>query len=425
MLLVATARPRVIPRIAVFHPGMQHSYQTALAFQRAGRLAWYATGIFYAPNRWPYTVLPFVPSGLRRRLERELRRRYHPELDPGLLRTFGYWEWIERIGMRLGQRRLEHYANEWGNASFARRVARCALRDGVDCVWGFDTASLRTFREVRRQGIRCVLEQTIGHPRIWNRILREERERLGDEFDPYPRPYPERDLATVDAEIEAADGIVCGSEFVKKTLIEEGVHAGKLHVISYGADTDIFVPASSPSPAGGLRLLFVGHFGIRKGAWYLIEALNRLRHLHGLSLTVVGTQTVPTKALASIADKVSLVPRVRREEMAGIYQGADVLVLPSLFEGSSIAIYEALASGLPVVTTSNAGSIVRDGLEGCIVPIRDVDSLVSSIEFLHREREARVAMARRARQRALQFPWSRYADGLVQLSEQLMAGRVA
>jgi len=415
----------MIRRIAVFHPGMQHSHQTALAFQRAGRLAWYATGLFYAPSRWPYTVLPFVPSGLRRRLERELRRRHHPELDPELVRTFGCWEWIERIGMRLGQRRLEHYANEWGNASFARRVARWALRDGVDCVWGFDTASLTTFREVKKRGIRCVLEQTIGHPRIWNRILTEERERLGNEFDPYPRPYPERDLARVDAEIESADGIVCGSEFVKKTLVAEGVYEGKLHVIPYGADANAFVPASSPGAPNQLRLLFVGHFGIRKGAWYLTEALNRLRCLPGLSLTLVGTQTVPTKALASIADKVRLVPRALREEMAGIYQGADVLVLPSLFEGSSIAIYEALASGLPVVTTPNAGSIVRDGMEGYIVPVRDVDSLVSSIEFLHRERDARLAMGRRARQRALEFPWSRYADGVVQLSEQLIGKRVA
>jgi glycosyltransferase involved in cell wall biosynthesis len=415
----------MIPHIAVFHPGMQHSYQTALAFQRAGRLAWYATGIFYTPNRWPYTVLPFVPSYLRQRLERELRRRYHPELDPGLLRTFGYWEWIERIGMRLGQRRLEHHANELGNASFAKRVARWALRDAVDCVWGFDTASLRTFTEVKGRGIRCVLEQTIGHPRIWNRILTEERERLGYEFDPYPRPYPERDLAKVDAEIESADGIVCGSEFVKKTLVEEGVYAGKLHVIPYGADPNAFVPAPSPGVADQLRLLFVGHFGIRKGAWYLTEALNRLRRLHGLSLTVVGTQTVPTKALAPIADKVRVVPRVPGEEMARIYQGADVLVLPSLFEGSSIAIYEALASGLPVVTTPNAGSIVRDGIEGCIVPVRDVDSLVSSIEFLYRERDARLAMGRRARQRALEFPWRRYADGVVQLSEQLIGERVA
>ena len=422
---MAQARARVIPRIAVFHPGMQHSYQTALAFQRAGRLAWYATGIFYDANRWPYRMLPFVPSGLRRRLERELRRRYHPELDPGRLRTFGYWEWIERIGMRLGQRRLEHYANEWGNASLARRVARWALRDGVDCVWGFDTASLTTFREVKGRGIRCVLEQTIGHPRIWNRILSEERDRLGDEFDPYPRPYPERDLASVDSEIEAADGIVCGSEFVKKTLIEEGVHEGRLHVISYGADTAAFVPAPSPGPADQLRLLFVGHFGMRKGAWYLTEALNRLRRLHGLSLTVVGTQTVPTKALASNADEVRLVPAFPARRWPGSIRAPMWWCCPRCSRGSSIANYEALASGVPVVTTPNAGSIVRDGMERYIVPVRDVDSFVSTIEFLHRDRDARVTMGRRARQRALEFPWSRYADSLVQLSEQLMAGRVA
>ena len=97
-----------------------------------------------------------------------------------------------------------------------------AVRDGVDCLWGCDTSSLNAFRIARAHGIPCVLEQTIGHPRAWNRILIEERERTPPDFDPYPRPYPEADLARVDEEIALADHVCCGSPFVQSTLIEWG-----------------------------------------------------------------------------------------------------------------------------------------------------------------------------------------------------------
>jgi glycosyltransferase involved in cell wall biosynthesis len=411
-------------KIVVFHPGTQHSHQTALAFQAAGLLAWYATEIFYRPDHWPYSALRFLPGRLHRRVEKELKRRYHPQINPNLVRTLGGWEWVERISMRFGLRTLEHYANEWGNISFGRRVAVHAIRENVDCVWGFDTASLKTFSAVRRHGIQCVLEQAIAHPRLWNRILTEERERIGYEFDPYPRSYPERDLQKVDAEIHLADQIVCGSPFVKGTMIEEGVRPEKLNVIPYGVDTDVFAPTDSPSSRNALRLLFVGHFGLRKGAWYLLEALKRLGHLKGLTVLVVGKQTVPSKFLSFASDKLRFLPHIPHDEIQRVYHDADVLVLPSLYEGSSITINEALASGLPVVTTPNSGSVVQDGVEGCVVPIRDVDALASKIELLYWDYDLRVAMGKHARQRALKLGWDQYGKGVVALWERMMSATV-
>ena len=65
---------------------------------------------------------------------------------------------------------------------------------------------------------------------------------------------------------------------------------------------------------------------------------------------------------------------------ATAYQQADIFVLPSIEEGSALVTYEAMACGLPVVTTPNAGSVVRDGVEGFIVSIRDPDALAERIE---------------------------------------------
>ena len=171
-------------RVAVFHPGTQHSHETALGFQRAGALAWYASEIFYDPDRFPYTLIPLLPPALQQKAVAEFRRRYHPQLDPALVRTFGVWEWIERASMRMGFRKAEHYANEWGNRRFGARVGAMAAHDGVDCVWGCDTSSLNAFRIAKANGIRCVLEQTIGHPRAWNRILTEERAQMPADFEP-------------------------------------------------------------------------------------------------------------------------------------------------------------------------------------------------------------------------------------------------
>lgn len=400
-------------RVGVFHPGTQHSHETALAFQQAGALAWYATSIFYDPRRWPYNVVKFLPPGARGRLEYEFKRRHHPDIDPSLVQTFGVWEWVERLSMRAGLRMMEHHANEWGNRRFGHQVAALAARTSVDAIWGFDTSSLAAFDDVRGRGIRCILDQTVGHPRVWNRILTEERCLVGPDFDPYPLPYPEADMQRAEREMELADRIVCGSTFVRDTLVESGVKAEKTCVIPYGVPEGAFSGRETPADREGLRVLFVGHFGLRKGAWYLLEAMRRLSHLRGLTLTIVGKQTVPDRFFAPFGDRIRRVSHVSRNEVRQVYQNADVFVLPSLFEGSAITVFEALSSGLPVVTTPNAGSVVRDGVDGFVVPIRDAGALADRIATLYEDRRLRAEMAMQARARALEFPWRRHHQELV------------
>jgi glycosyltransferase involved in cell wall biosynthesis len=400
-------------RVGVFHPGSQHAYETALAFQEAGCLSWFATSIFFDQARWPYSALRFVPAAARKRLELELKRRYHPDLQPSLVRTLGVWEWLERLSMRAGLRTVEHYANEWGNVRFGQQVAHLDERTPVDVVWGYDTSSLSAFRRVKSRGTLCVLEQTVGHPRVWNRLLTEERRVEDADFDPYPRPYPESDMRKVESELALADRIVCASPFVRDTMVETGTDPGKIAVIPYGVATDRFTPGTRDQSHDGLKLLFAGHFGLRKGAWYLLEALRRLTHLKHLSMTVFGKQTVPERFLAPFGDRIQCVPHVPRNQMHHAYQQGDVFVLPTLFEGSAISVFEALASGLPVVTTPNAGSVVRDGMDGFVVPIRDARALADRIEQLYGDTALRREMGIRARERALEFPWQRYRGELV------------
>ena len=82
--------------------------------------------------------------------------------------------------------------------------------------------------------------------------------------------------------------------------------------------------------------------------------------------------------------------------------------------------YEALASGLPVVTTFNAGSLVRDGQEGYIIPLRDVDMLAAKLDRLRRDDTLREEMARRARRRVEPYTWTRYGETLVHWISEIL-----
>jgi len=175
-------------RIGVFHPGTQHSWQTALAFQEAGMLGWYATSAFYDPARWPYKLERCVPRKMAAQLTREFHRRHHPLLEPAKVRQFGLWEWAEAGLHRLGHHRLADYCNERGNRAFGRQTIRLIEREPVEVVWGYNTSSLEVFQWAKQRGIRCVLDQTIGHPAAQKQIMLTEQERHPEQDDEHEHP---------------------------------------------------------------------------------------------------------------------------------------------------------------------------------------------------------------------------------------------
>src|SRR3989441_8298497 len=122
-------------------------------------------------------------------------------------------------------------------------------------------------------------------------------------------------------------------------------------------------------------------------------------------------------------DMFQHIPNVPRAEVHHWFERADVFVYPSLHEGSALAIYEALACGLPIITTPNSGSMVQDGIQGYVVPIRDVERLKEKILLLYENRELRQEMSRRARLRAEEFTWAAYRQRLGSILLNLLAAK--
>ena len=208
----------------------------------------------------------------------------------------------------------------------------------------------------------------------------------------------------------------------KSPLTDIGVKSEKIHQIPYAADLNRFRPVSESerNKRTTVNFLFVGIIGQRKGIKYLLEAFKKLT-LKNAELNLTGVIIGSGKGLKPYADVFTHRGSVPYQEVHEHFRQADVFVFPSLHESGVLAIHEALASGLPVITTPNAGSVVRDGKEGFIVPIRSVEALAEKIELLYRDKELRQQMSNNARLRAEEFPWERYRQDIGNTVRALIA----
>lgn len=347
------------------------------------------------------------------------RRRLPGPLTKADVREAGVlWDFLMAAHGRLpafnpAYRRLQQFMLH-ARTRAVMRVATEHLTDERAVVASWSCAE-PVFRKAKTRGALCVLNYSLAHHRFTRRYLLEESARqpaFADTLNSHDRPaWQERQL---DAEIDLADRILVGSSFVRDTFITEGVPAEKLMVIPYGADTQLFEPLEQEKPDGeGLRLLFVGQIGQRKGISYLLEAARRTAS-YGDSLTLVGQIQGNGQALAPYRDHFRHVPHVPRTELREIYRQADVFVFPTLVEGMPLVVLEAMASGLPVITTPNGpGDIVRDGVDGFLVPPRNVDLITERLHQLRCDPDLRREMGRNARIRAQEFTWDAYRSKTV------------
>lgn len=287
------------------------------------------------------------------------------------------------------------------NTVFDRRVARL-VRPG-DTVIGPWGASLAAFTQAGETGT-CVLDYPIARLELGVELLEEEARRRPDWADSlFGSGAVDRSTARVERisrEIEAADAVVVGSAFAAASF-PDGV---RVHAIPYGVDTSRFSPAGERA-VGPLRVLFAGHLSQRKGVADLLDAL-RLLDPDRYSLTLVGMVIGSGRGLAAHAGRFRHIGGVRPQEMPAIYRAADVLVLPSLYEGSALVVLEAMASGLPVIVTPNAGAnAVRDGVDGFVVPVRAPAEIARRLAELEHDREHARQMGAVARERSLAFDW--------------------
>lgn len=413
-----SGRPKVLIAYSHSSPLIR---QAAVALQQHGYDFVMETGFFHRADAPLARLASLLPSSLRKPLEREFARRYDPRIDPARVRSHAASEILSALANRYGPPRLGERVTIWSDRQFDRQVAR-RIPGGTDIVFVQDGQSLSTLRAARKAGILTVLNQTTGFVLKAIETYREEA-RLHPEFgDSLSSHLPASSLAFMRDEAREAEHILAPSDFVRDTLLEQGVDPARINLLPYGVDVERFRPGWTPDPQGRFRILYVGNVGQKKGIKYLLEAVRRLGR-SDITLTLVGRLVGSGAGLAPYRSLFHHLPHVPYLQVHEMFRNADLFIYPSLHEGSAFANLEAMAAGLPVITTHNAGSVVRDGMDGFIVPIRDADAIAAGIERLRSDPEKRAAMAQSARARAEQFTWARYGDELDRLLRAFAGAR--
>ena len=297
--------------------------------------------------------------------------------------------------------------------------ARAMIRQGFGSathVYSMLSEGGEFLTEAHRRGMKVVSEIYILL--ATERLMLAERRAFPD-WEPETPDYASlrRRFLKEDVLLTRTHFYICPSEAVRDDLVRHwGVATERAMVVPYGINPQWL--ALEPKPQRG-RLLFVGTAELRKGIHYLAMAAEKLVS-RGLNyeFRVAGNVTEQVRRRPPCRH-LNFLGRVPRDRIHQEFQQADVFVLPSLAEGSAEVTYEAIAAGVPVVTTRAAGSIARDDIEGRIVPERDSEALADAIEQIVEDRAARDRMAHAARERARDYTWECYGKRLVTALKRL------
>jgi glycosyltransferase involved in cell wall biosynthesis len=214
-------------------------------------------------------------------------------------------------------------------------------------------------------------------------------------------------------------------------VIAQLTHGGAASQVRYlpnGVEESFFVPRNYDARQA-LRLLFVGSWIDRKGIRYLTEAFALFcSKVPDITLAVAGCMFPEEKIrsffTAEVRDRVQVIPMVKRPDVPALYAAHDIFVFPSLAEGMPLTLLEAMATGMPIITSDAPGmaDIVEDEFSGLLVQPAEAADLAAAMERLCRSADLRRQFGQAAQQTARRHTWPIVAQKLERIL-LLAAGR--
>jgi glycosyltransferase involved in cell wall biosynthesis len=411
--------------ILLAHPFGNANVRAVLsALDEAGLLAKFVTSLGWS-NASP--LVNALPVNLRGQLA---RRGY--ELPHYKIKVQPAREIVRLLAGKLRQRWLTRH--ELGQASIDRvwreldRFAAGALRESYQDqkilgVYGYEDCAERLFETARELGIRRIYDLPIAYWETARRLLQEEAQR-------YPEWEPtlggtrdsEEKLARKTHELDLAELVICPSAFVLDSLPETARASKPCVVAPFGSPSlEEFEPAERKTGAGSLRVLFAGALTQRKGLADLFAAM-KLVASKEVELVMMGSLLRPLAWYREQFPHFVYEPPRPHRDVLRLMRTCDVLVLPSIVEGRALVQQEAMACGLPLIVTKNAGGddLIVEGETGFLVPIRSPEAIAEKINWFATNRASLSGMAIAAQRRASELTWRGYGETIVSTIRNLM-----
>jgi len=306
----------------------------------------------------------------------------------------------------------------------ARRLKKLAGQ--VDIVHTWPIAAEETLKVAASLGIPTVLERPNAHTRFAYETYAKECKKLGVTVPPgHEYSYKADVLEKEEREYELAFRILCPSDFVLKTFLDQGFKREQLARHIYGFDEKRFYPDNSPGDnRQGLTILSVGVQAVKKGLHYALEAwLKSPAHTNGTFLIAGEVLPAYAEKLKTMLSHPSVQVLGHRNDVPDLMRKSDVLILPSIEEGFGLVCVEALGSGcVPLV--SEACTDACKHMENALVhPIGDVNALTSHISMVYKDRQLLRNLREGALRTAPDFTWNKAGEKLLQVYGEIVSGR--
>jgi glycosyltransferase involved in cell wall biosynthesis len=335
--------------VVPFRTSYYNDYATVLL--RSGMLRNYVLGTRRGCDGVPQNLTKLNPTiGLVRTVAAKLLSPYRGECV-----RFATYPWFDR---------------------WARR--QIVPSDHIISSYGFANAC---FLATRASGGKTFLEAGNSHPQQFWDTLVEEHARWGCPLPPVYPPYHQRAVAM----LGDVDYVLSPSRYVSDSFLHRGFAPERIIYNPFTCDLSCFQPASKPRDKNRpLTLIHTGMLGLRKGAPYLLEAFRQIRKRHPATRLLLVSQIHDSikPILARYRDlPIEWSPSLPPPKLAELLRQADLFVMPTLEEGFARVLTEALACGLPVITTGHAGvnDFIIPGKNGEIVPVRDADAVTEAV----------------------------------------------
>lgn len=356
-----------------------------------------------------------------------LATRYHPDLKSADVKGFN---------LQFLRALRNHNANVYDGflkvgESFGRSVvhelqSRTSVKASpfTGIFFSYDTGFLEPAKWIKEQGGRAIVGQ-IDPARYEIDLVKAEEKRwpgVAKRVDDVPDSYFRRR----ESEWAVADLVMVNSDWSKQALIKQGVPEDRVVIVPLAyesidnADAGKKEKGEAPSRNNPLHVLFLGQVILRKGIQYLIEAAKLLKD-EAIRFDVVGPIGISDNALALAPSNMTFHGAVSRDRTEAYYRSADLFVLPTLSDGFALTQLEAMAHGLPVISTPNCGEVVTDGLDGLVVPACDANALAEAFQLLIQDPERLREMRGATEAKVEKFSLARLGENLAALENRFLA----
>ncbi len=410
-------------KIIVAHPGKQHSFKIASELKKNNMLFKYITTIYDSKSSILMKLIKKVLRGDN--LKRAIGRKNIDLSENDVIQFCEIFGLVEIFLARYDKKRkIYNWWQRYNADIFGKKVAQYAIKNNVDAVIMYDTNALKCFQILEKKAphIKRVMDVSAANRIYMKKIYESDFQKCPEFADKLKAErgflWQEKNIERLEQEIIYTQFFLAPSNFVKNSLLYSGVKEKQIYICPYGTNFKIEDVKKIEKKNEPLEAVYVGNVTEMKGIFYLLEAFKNI-DVSRVHLTIVGAYNNSDNSLDDYMKQVSFTGRVTHDKVEQILRSSDFFVFSSLGEGLSLSVLEALACGLPCITTENSGAndAIDEGNNGFVVPIQNTNGIISKVNWFDKNRNKIPEMSQLALASAKKYTWENHEKCLLNALE--------